>query len=137
MLLGQDMKLSLDQFLEHLDVEIESGLAGTIPTSQEKDKLYKFICKEEDRVAALRKDFDYKFVLTPRMMVSPMCGMFYGVGFKVEGEAERKRSGCELRVAGQKELSCKGGESAKVSPMLKFWPFYKPSSYFPKIQTTD
>ena len=116
------MKLSLDQFLEHLDVEIGSALAGTLSCRENKKRLWQVIYREEDRVAALWKEFDYRFVLTPRMMVSPMCGMFYGVGFKVEGEAERKL---------EEEKSVK-----VVSPIFKFWPF-KHGKFTPKIQTTD
>ena len=55
------------------------------------------------------------------MMVGPMCSMFYGVGFKVEGEAERK---------------LEEEKSVKVLPMFKFWPF-KLGGHVPKIRTTD
>ena len=112
------MKLSLEQFLNHLDVEVEAGLVGMASDRKGKERLWPVINAEEDRVAALRKDFDYEFVLTPRVLAAPFPGgnMVLAFGYRIEGEAERKLA--------EKEW--------KVSPMFKVWPF-KPI----KIQTID
>lgn len=85
------MRLSLEQFLEKVDFEMESGLAGTLSTGDKKVHLWNVIAEEEKRVAALSRDFDYRFVLTPTVEVLALpFALAFGVRWKIEGEGERK-----------------------------------------------
>lgn len=106
------MKLSLNQFLDHLDVAIMTGLANRLPEDDEKRReFWAEVKKEEDRMDALCKDFDCKFVLTPRVSAIPIpCGFtVLALEYKIEGEAQRKRE----------------AEKYKVIPgMFKLFPFH-------------
>jgi hypothetical protein len=105
------MKLSLEQFLDHLDVAIMADMAGALSSEEKKRRFWTEANKEEDRVAALHKDFDYKFVLTPRVSARPIpCGnMVLALGYKIEGEAERTLEAEKLKV---------------IPGMLKLFPFH-------------
>lgn len=94
------MKLSLNQFLDHLDAAIMAGLAGKLPSEKKKREFWTEANKEEDRVSAIRKDFDCQFVLTPRLSARPIpCGnMVLALEYKIEGEAERKLEAEKFKV---------------------------------------
>lgn len=87
------MKLSLEQFLRYLDVEIEKEMEATLPDGKKAD-FWGVVVKEEKRVSGLKMDFEYEFVLTPQVGILPLPGLLATfVTYKIEGEAERELKG--------------------------------------------
>ncbi len=114
----ENIELSLEQYLIKVDFLMESALAAGLSDRGNKEHLWSTIAEENRRVfySRQRRDFDYRFVLMPRVLKIPTCcGAFHFLeGFKVEGEEERK-----LETAGRTHRSA-------LTRMLKaVWPFHK------------
>jgi hypothetical protein len=83
------MKLSLEQYLRHVDASIRPSLAGTLSEGK-REEFWNIISEEKRRMDGHGKDFDCEFVLTPTdAMIAPF-GLVLFDKFKVEGEEERK-----------------------------------------------